>query len=158
MRGRNYLLGQKGFSLVELLIAMTLTLILMANGFHLLATQHHQYIIQDGIAEAQHNLRTGIDMMANEIRLAGYGVPAGSPKILTVEKEEIEFLANLNAGMTWLTERVQRGQMTISVGSGQDFQEGKRIYLCDAESCEQHTLAQDGISHSLTLKEPVKRM
>lgn len=158
MRKRNRLLGQEGFSLVELLIAMTLTLILLANGFQLLATQHRQYIIQDGIAEAQQNLRTGIDMMANEIRLAGHGVPANAPKILTMEKEEIEFFANLNAGTTWLAERVQPGQTTISVGSGQDFHAGKRIYLCDAASCEQHTLAQDGTSHSLILKEPAERV
>jgi len=158
MRKRNRLPGQKGSSLIELLIAMTLSLILLANAFHLLATQHRQYIIQDGIAEAQQNLRTGIDMMANEIRLAGHGVPAGAPKILAMEKEEIEFLANLNECVTWLTERVQPGQTMISVGSGQDFQAGKHIYLCDADSCEQHSLAKDGASHLLTLQEPVERL
>jgi prepilin-type N-terminal cleavage/methylation domain-containing protein len=157
VRKRSRLLDRKGFSLIELLIAMTLTLILLANGFQLLVTQHRQYIIQDGIAEAQQNLRTGIDMMANEIRLAGYGVPLGIPKMLTMEKEEIEFLANLNAVTARLTGTAQPGQTLLSVGSGQDLQAGKRIYLCDAASCEQHKLAQDGTSHSLILEEPVAR-
>ena len=45
----------------------------------------------------------------------------------------------------------------LSVSSGRDFQAGKQVYLCDAFSCEQHTLVKDGTSHSLSLKEPLGR-
>lgn len=148
---------RRGFSLIELLIAMALTLILLAYGFQLLVIQHRQYIIQDRIAEAQQNLRAGIDMMAREIRLAGYGVPSDIQKVVAMNKEEVRFLANLNAVNARLTERAFSGQSLLSVNSGQDFRAGKRVYLCDAVSCEQHTLAQNGTSHSLSLKEPLGR-
>jgi prepilin-type N-terminal cleavage/methylation domain-containing protein len=151
------LFDRRGFSLIELMIAMVLTQILLAHGFQLLVIQHHQYIIQDGIAEAQQNLRAGIDMMSHEIRVAGYGVPSDIQKIVTMKKEEIAFLANLNSVDTQLTERAFSGQTLLSVNSGQDFRAGKRVYLCDAVSCEQNTLAQNGTSRSLSLKEPVGR-
>ena len=63
---QNGLFDRSGYSLIELLIAMALSMILLAHGFQLLVIQHRQYIIQDGIAEAQQNLRTGIDMMSHE--------------------------------------------------------------------------------------------
>jgi len=154
---QNRSFDRRGFSLIELLIAMALTLILLAYGFQLLVIQHRQYIIQDGIAEAQQNLRAGIDMMAREIRLAGYGVPSDTQKVMTMNKEEIRFLANLNAVNARLTERAFSGQSLLSVDAGQDFRAGKRVYLCDSVSCEQHTMAQNGTSHSLSLKEPLTR-
>jgi prepilin-type N-terminal cleavage/methylation domain-containing protein len=154
---RTCLFNQKGFSLIEVLIAMTLSLILLAHGFQLLVIQHRQYIIQDGIAEAQQNLRAGIDMMSHEIRAAGYGVPSDIQKIITMKKEEIRFLANINEVNAHLTGRALSGQTSLSVSFGQDFRAGKRIYLCDAVSCERHTLIQNGTSHSLSLKEPVDR-
>jgi prepilin-type N-terminal cleavage/methylation domain-containing protein len=154
---QNSLFDRRGFSLIELLIAMALSLILLAHGFQLLVIQHRQYIIQDGIAEAQQNLRAGMDMMSHEIRAAGYGVPSDVQKIVAMKKGEIRFLANINAVNAHLTGRALLGQTLLSVSTGQDFRTGKRVYLCDAASCEQHTLIQNGTSHGLTLKEPIVR-
>jgi prepilin-type N-terminal cleavage/methylation domain-containing protein len=154
---QNGLFDRSGYSLIELLIAMALSLILLAHGFQLLVIQHRQYIIQDGIAEAQQNLRTGIDMMSHEIRAAGYGVPSNVQKLVTMKKGEIRFLSNINAVNANLTGRALLGQTLLSVNSGQDFRAGKRVYLCDAASCEQHTLIRNGTSHELAVKEPIAR-
>jgi prepilin-type N-terminal cleavage/methylation domain-containing protein len=149
--------GQKGFSLIEILIAMTLSLVLLAHGFQLLVVQHRQYIIQEGVAEAQQNLRAGMDMMSHEIRAAGYGVPPDIQRIVSMRKDEISFLANINGVNAHLTGPALFGQTSLSVSAGQDFRAGKRVYLCDAVSCEQHTLVKDGANRSLSLKEPVGR-
>ncbi len=69
----------KGFTLIELLIAMLISGIIAAGIFTAFESQQNSYIVQDDMAVMQQNLRAGIDMMAREIRMAGYD-PEGTGK------------------------------------------------------------------------------
>lgn len=64
--------GSGGFSLVELLIAMLVGGVIMASVMTSFQTQHRTYMGQDQVVELQQNARAAMDMIARDIRSAGY--------------------------------------------------------------------------------------
>jgi len=66
---------ERGFTLVELLVAMAISGIVMAAVYTAFVTQQKSYTVQDQVAEMQQNARVGLDMIAREVRMAGYGQP-----------------------------------------------------------------------------------
>jgi type IV pilus assembly protein PilW len=75
----NYLSKNKesGFTLVELLIAMTIGLIILAALSSTFLMQRKIYDVQEQIVEMVQTARAAMDMMSREIRMAGYN-PAGA--------------------------------------------------------------------------------
>jgi prepilin-type N-terminal cleavage/methylation domain-containing protein len=69
---------EKGFTLVELLVAMAISGIVVAAVYTAFVTQQKSYTVQDQVAETQQNARVGLDLIAREVRMAGYGQPAWS--------------------------------------------------------------------------------
>jgi type IV pilus assembly protein PilW len=61
-----------GYSLVELLVAMAITLVVMAGVYKVYVTQQGSYLLQEQVAEMQQNARTAKYIMTREIRMAGY--------------------------------------------------------------------------------------
>jgi type IV pilus assembly protein PilW len=74
MEGTKYNKGnlRKGFSLVELLVAMAIAGVVMAAVFKIYTTQQDSYVLQEQVAEMQQNGRTAKYVMTREIRMAGY--------------------------------------------------------------------------------------
>ena len=68
---------ESGFTLVELLIAMTIGLIILTALSSTFLMQRDAYDDQEQIAEMVQNARAVMDMMTREIRLAGYD-PTGT--------------------------------------------------------------------------------
>lgn len=68
-----------GYSLVELVVAMAITLVVMAGVYKVYVTQQDSYLIQEQVAEMQQNGRTAKYIITREIRMAGYD-PMGSGK------------------------------------------------------------------------------
>jgi type IV pilus assembly protein PilW len=64
--------NSKGFTLVELLIAMAITGIVAGAIFTAFQSQQKSYLIQDQVAEMQRNIRAAMDIMIRDIRMAGY--------------------------------------------------------------------------------------
>ena len=62
-----------GFTLIELLIAMAITGIVAGAIFTAFQSQQKSYFIQDQVAEMQQNLRASMDIIARDIRMAGFG-------------------------------------------------------------------------------------
>ncbi len=69
---------ESGFTLVELLIAMTIGLIILAALSSTFLMQRKTYDIQEQIVEMVQTARAAMDMMTREIRMAGYGTPKSS--------------------------------------------------------------------------------
>jgi len=69
---RNKLSYRHGYSLVELLVAMAITLVVMAGVYKVYVTQQDSYLLQEQVAEMQQNVRTAKYIITREIRMAGY--------------------------------------------------------------------------------------
>lgn len=84
--------AEGGFTLIELIIAMTVGLILLAAMYGVFTLQNKSLKIQEQVAEMQQNVRAGMDMMVREIRMAGYD-PDGSlgAGIVSIASDSIEF-------------------------------------------------------------------
>jgi len=70
--------GEAGFTLLELLIAMALSLVVLGAAFSAFTYQDKAYRNQGQVTEMQQNLRAAADLIAQDLRMAGYGVPAGA--------------------------------------------------------------------------------
>jgi prepilin-type N-terminal cleavage/methylation domain-containing protein len=69
--------NEKGFSLIEILIALFLTGVVIASVFSVYINQHKNWIVQEQITDSQQNARAAIDELTRQIRMAGYGLPLG---------------------------------------------------------------------------------
>lgn len=153
----NGLNKQRGASLIELVFSLAIIPIVMIGVYSLFISGHKSYIVQESLADTQQRARTGMEMMAREIRLAGFGVPEGVDEIISIGQEEFSFRANMDNIRAILTSTTFQGQTTLKVSSGKDFKKNKTIYICDSEFCEEHTLSKDGASTTLELKEGLTR-
>lgn len=63
---------QRGFSLVELMVALTLSLVLMAGALSVLYSSRLSYSENDRIARLQEAGRTAVELMLRDARPAGY--------------------------------------------------------------------------------------
>ena len=79
----NSINNQKGLSLVELLIAATLTAVIGSVMLDFYISQHNHFLVQEEISDMQQNGRVVMDEIAKNIRKAGYGL-TGQPSIAVV--------------------------------------------------------------------------
>ena len=64
--------GERGFSLIELLIAMTVGLVVLGAVYSVFTIQNKTFSSQEDLVELQQSVRAGMDVMIGEIGMAGY--------------------------------------------------------------------------------------
>jgi prepilin-type N-terminal cleavage/methylation domain-containing protein len=77
-------LSQKGFTIIELMVALVLSFILIGAVYGTFTSQQKAYTVQDQVAEMQQNARMAMNILVRDIRMAGYGMPdtgVSSPSI-----------------------------------------------------------------------------
>jgi len=67
--------GERGFSLVELMVAVTITLIVSAAIYGLLSTGSRAFRREPEIAERQQNIRVAMDLISRDVYNAGTSLP-----------------------------------------------------------------------------------
>ena len=65
-------LKQQGFTLVELMVAVAISLILLGAIFLTFKSQQDSYLTQDQISSMQQNLRAAMIMITKDLQMAGY--------------------------------------------------------------------------------------
>lgn len=73
----------RGFTLMEMVIAMTLGVIVLATAVNLFSKALNASFIVTQRAEMQQNGRAAVDLMAKDISLAGAGLPTGGVQLPT---------------------------------------------------------------------------
>ena len=68
---------EKGFTLLELLIALLISGVLVTAGYGVYINQHEGWIIQEQITTMQQNARAAMHELETKIRMAGYKLPGG---------------------------------------------------------------------------------
>jgi prepilin-type N-terminal cleavage/methylation domain-containing protein len=69
---------RRGFTLIELMIAMAVLLVVVAYLTEMLTRQSRSYTVLDQVTEAQQNLRAIADLLERELRGTGFMVPEGA--------------------------------------------------------------------------------
>lgn len=65
-------ISQRGLTLVEVMVAITISLILLAGVMQIFLSSRQTYRVQDGLARMQENGRFAMQFLSNDIRMAGY--------------------------------------------------------------------------------------
>jgi prepilin-type N-terminal cleavage/methylation domain-containing protein len=74
--------GERGVTLIEVLIASLLTAIVVAATMEFYVSQHKSWLMQTDVAEVQQNARVCVDEIAGVLRMAGYRLDDNHPAFL----------------------------------------------------------------------------
>ncbi len=66
-------MNRKGITLIELLVALTISGVLVAGVYRTFVSQQHTFTVQDQVVDMQQNVRLAINRMTRELRMAGFG-------------------------------------------------------------------------------------
>jgi type IV pilus assembly protein PilW len=87
----------KGFTIIELLIAMLVGTLVIAATFIIFKKQQEHYTAQMDVTEMQQNIRFALDMMARDFRMAGYdGLGMSEAEIINAKSDLFHFTVDLN--------------------------------------------------------------
>ena len=86
-----------GFTLIEVLIAMFISLVIMGGAYMFFNSQQRQTTIQTNVSDAQQTLRAAMDFMSRDVRMAGYNpTQTGSFGIIDIKMRDINDAADAN--------------------------------------------------------------
>lgn len=74
-------LNQKGITLIELLVAFAICGIVVGGIYRVFITQTKAYTIHDQVVEVQQNIRTAMEILLRDLRMAGYDSDSLTSKI-----------------------------------------------------------------------------
>lgn len=77
IEGMGSLRTERGFTLVELLIAMGMLAGVIAAIFALYNMQHRTTVIEEDVVEVQQSMRTALDSISADVMMAGFMLPGG---------------------------------------------------------------------------------
>lgn len=66
-------MNRKGITLIELLVALSVSGILVAGVYKTFVAQQHTFTVQEQVLDMQQNVRLSITGMTRELRMAGFG-------------------------------------------------------------------------------------
>jgi prepilin-type N-terminal cleavage/methylation domain-containing protein len=143
MMNGNTIQGNKGFSLIELLVVLVISAVAMAAVFQSFVAQVHPHAAQEQVVEMRQNLRASVDRMTREIRMAGYGGNMmgafGNVNTFTSVISPVNGSSNdsvtiiLADEMAKLSQNAPAGttQLILNVTNGSDlFNTNKKKYVC----------------------------
>ena len=69
--------NERGFTIIELVVGLAISLILLGVAVKIFLVQQRSYSVQEQLSEMQQNIRSAMDMIVRETKMAGYN-PAGA--------------------------------------------------------------------------------
>lgn len=129
----------KGFTLLELLIAIVLTSIVSYAVMKVYIDQHKTYMVQDDITNVQQNVRASIDELSKNIRMAGYDLPVGLQAIYAynTDPDTILIVYHDNGCDTYLSAPMPQPSAELKCGTDIScFYDGQWVFIYDADSAK----------------------
>ena len=146
----------KGYTLIELLIAMFISLLVTLSVTKFFITEHHIYSVQEARAEIVQTIRGAMNMLSHELALTGYGIPPHMKRISKFSGDEIEFMTNLRDIKATLSADTVEGETLLNIkeGNGRSFGLKDIIIICKNSKfdiCEEQILSEDGKTYSIKM-------
>jgi hypothetical protein len=141
--------AEAGTSLAELMFATAAGLVILGATLQSLSYFQQQFMTQQRGVAQQQDLRLGLEVLEQELRLAGSG------SLTTAAQDMVEFSANIQGLSTMVTATVGIGQTALPVEDGRGWENRKSAAVCWLDRCETLTLARDGQRHLLTVTQPL---
>jgi type IV pilus assembly protein PilW len=92
----SFKVSNQGFTLVELLVGMAVSLLAMGAIYSTFLSQHKSYLVQDQTATMQQNIRAAMFYMQREIRMAGLDpLATANAGIVTANASLIRFTEDI---------------------------------------------------------------
>lgn len=132
--------NEHGFSIVELMISLAITLTLLGVAIRMFNVQQDAYNSQEQVTDLHQNIRTSMDAVSREVRMAGCMV-VGTSTIKTSGTSTITFLGDVDGDIvTDLATNAVAGATTIFVSLTPDSEYGiastDSIYISDGNHTE----------------------
>ena len=86
----------RGFSLLELIMAMAIGLIVLSTAYTIFAVQNKSLKNQEQIVEMQQNVRAAMDMVCRDVRMAGYNPARATFAGVIVDSSQLEIKTDLD--------------------------------------------------------------
>jgi len=136
---------KKGFTIIELLIALALTVFVSAGIYTAYITQVRSYTVQERVAEMQQNLRAAMITMVDEMRIAGYDpLRAGGFGITDIRPRDVNYAVNVTiAGNSALVRTADDGAGGNTGNGVMDGDETIIYYIFDFNADGIPDLARD---------------
>ena len=74
-------INKKGITLIELLVAFAICGLVVAGIYRVFLAQTKAYTVQDQVVEVQQNIRSGMEILLRDLRMAGYDSDSSTSKI-----------------------------------------------------------------------------
>ncbi|RKX27061.1 MAG: hypothetical protein DRP45_01990 [Candidatus Zixiibacteriota bacterium] len=131
------LVGEKGTSLLEMMIALVLTGIITTAILKVYTTQHNSYIVQDDVASIQQNARATIDELTRHIRMAGHQLPLGLQAIAAsnTDPDTITVVYRTSNCETTLSAKMPNPSAELKCATNVScFHDGQWVYIFHPDS------------------------
>lgn len=139
----------RGATLVELMIALVLLGLIIAVAHGSVTAQMQAYSTQSMVAETQFAARSALKVLADQVAMAGFGVPipttpSDATSIVTAESSRLSFWTNIRSEHTFLSATAIRGATSVTVLSGTGLTAGTSVYISDASDWYLGTVQKAG--------------
>ncbi len=127
----------RGFSFLEVLIALGMMGIVTTAVFKIYINQHKNYLIQDDVTNIQQNARASIDEIARNVRMAGYDLPDGLDAITAsnTNPDTITLNYRIDNCDTYLSSPMPQPSAELKCATDVScFTEGDYVYIYEPDS------------------------
>jgi prepilin-type N-terminal cleavage/methylation domain-containing protein len=131
---------QKGLSLIEMLIAMVIAIVVIAGVYRTFAVQQKSFVVHEQVAEAQQNVRAVMDLIARDIRMAGFGMPgwavAGVTNRIRIDQTspaDFTVVGVFGSPIAVLDQNVNIGDTQISLDQEVQLTQGDNLLIFESD-------------------------
>lgn len=134
---KRYIKNIRGVTFIEIMVALALTGIITTAIMRLYVTQHRNYMVQDDITDIQQNVRSSIDEITRNLRMAGYGIPDDMEPIeaYNTNPDTIVITFHDEGCDTYLSAPMPQPSAELKCGTTLGcFYSGQWVYIYEADS------------------------
>ena len=95
-------IAKSGFSLIEVMVAMTVAIVVIAVVMGAMVSQQKNHVTQESLIDMQQGLRAALEVVGSELKMAGYD-PTGTAgsAIVLADTADLQFQIDRNADGDW---------------------------------------------------------